>query len=433
MDASHLFIPHGSFGFFVTFFAGWDKTCAISTDTPTTNAPAPTPTARLGSIDAYRGFVMFLMMGEVLNFCRVAEKLESPGFWAILCQHQSHVDWTGCVLHDLIQPSFSFLVGVALPFSVASRRARGQGWGALAGHAFFRAIGLTLLGVWLRSTHSTQTRWTFEDTLSQIGMGYLFLFGFGFQSRRFQWAAFWTILVGYWALFALWPLPGPDFDYSRVDVSAQWLQQHGLSGFTAHWQKNSNPAWAFDTWFLNLFPRVKPFIDNDGGYSTISFIPTLGTMVLGLLAGGVLRSPSKPIEKVRWLLVAGALSLAIGWLLGALGVCPVVKRIWTPSWVLFSGGWCLLFLAGFYAVIDAFDLKNWAFPLKVVGMNSIAAYLIAHLFEGFIARDVKIHLGSGLITFWGNAYEPFVHGLTILAVYWLLLLWLYRRKIFLRL
>lgn len=376
---------------------------------------------------------MFLMMGEVLNFCGVAEKLSTPGFWSILCRHQSHVDWTGCVLHDLIQPSFSFLVGVALPFSIASRQARGQGFGNLFGHAFFRALGLVLLGVWLRSTHSTQTRWTFEDTLSQIGLGYLFLFGIGFQTRRFQWIAFWTILVGYLALFAFWPLPGADFDYARVSVSTQWLQDHGLSGFAAHWQKNSNPAWAFDTWFLNLFPRVKPFIANDGGYSTTSFIPTLGTMVLGLLAGGVLRSPSKPIEKVRWMFIAAALSMTVGWLLGATGICPVVKRIWTPSWVLFSGGWCLLFLGTFYAVMDVFNIKNWSFPLKVVGMNSIAAYLIAHLFEGFIARDVKIHLSSGFFTFFGEAYEPFVHGVTILAVYWLLLLWLYRRKIFLRL
>ncbi len=416
--------------FCVTFVRLCDRRNVIASPTST---PAPTGFTRLASIDAYRGFVMFLMMGEVLNFCRVAEALAVPGLWGFLCLHQSHVDWTGCVLHDMIQPSFSFLVGVALPFSIASRRAKGQTFSGLVGHAAFRALGLILLGVWLRSTHSTQTRWTFEDTLSQIGLGYLFLFSLGFLPRKVQWAAFVGILAGYWALFALWPLPGPDFDYARVDVSADWLREHGLTGFAAHWQKNSNAAWAFDTWFLNLFSRVKPFVANDGGYSTLSFIPTLGTMVLGLLAGGVLRSPSTPAQKLKWLFIAGTVALAAGWLLGALGICPIVKRIWTPSWVLFSGGWCLFLLGGFYAGIDVVQKPGWSFPLRVVGMNSIAAYLIAHLFEGFIARDLQIHLGKGIFQVWGATYEPFLHGVAILAVYWLLLLWLSRRKIFLRL
>src|SRR5690348_2147001 len=93
----------------------------------TTSAPAKSALpARLGSLDAYRGLVMFLMMAEVLELRRVARALPGNGFWAFLAHHQSHVEWVGCSLHDLIQPSFSFLVGVALPFSLASRKARGQ-------------------------------------------------------------------------------------------------------------------------------------------------------------------------------------------------------------------------------------------------------------------------------------------------------------------
>ena len=84
------------------------------------------PPQRLASLDAYRGFVMFLMMAEVLRFCRVSAALPDSGFWKLLCHHQSHAEWIGCSLHDLIQPSFSFLVGVALPFSIASRLASGQ-------------------------------------------------------------------------------------------------------------------------------------------------------------------------------------------------------------------------------------------------------------------------------------------------------------------
>lgn len=102
------------------------------------------------------------------------------------------------------------------------------------------------------------------------------------------------LLVGYWAAFALYPLPSADFDYPRVGVPKDWPL---VTGFAAHWNKNSNLAWAFDTWFLNLFPRQRPFVFNEGGYSTLSFIPMLGTMILGLIAGGVLRSDRTGLGK----------------------------------------------------------------------------------------------------------------------------------------
>jgi heparan-alpha-glucosaminide N-acetyltransferase len=121
-----------------------------------------------------------------------------------------------------------------------------------------------------------QTNFTFEDTLSQIGLGYTFLFLLGMRSARVQWIAFVAIVVGYWALFAAYPVR-PDFDYPAVGVPADW--PHLMSGFLAHWNKNSNPAWAFDVWFLNLFPRSEPFRDNGGGYATLNFIPTLATMI----------------------------------------------------------------------------------------------------------------------------------------------------------
>ena len=385
---------------------------------------------RLGSLDAYRGFVMFLMMAEVLRFGEVHKALPDSGFWGFLAYHQSHVAWVGCCLHDLIQPSFSFIVGVALPFSIAARLARGQSSTRMSLHAFWRAFLLVMLGVFLRSLGTDYTNWTFEDTLSQIGLGYGFLFLLGFRSVRTQWAAVAILLVGYWAAFALYPVPGPDFDWTRVNVTSDW--PGNLAGFAAHWNKNTNLAWAFDTWFLNLFTRPAAFLFNKGGYATLSFIPTLATMILGLLAGNVLRSDRTPKQKVVWLIVAGCIGLAAGWLLNALGICPVVKRIWTPSWTLFSGGWCLLLLALFYAVIDWANYKAWSFPLVVIGVNSIAAYCIAHLFEGFIGKNLKTHLGQGFFASFGPAYEPFLLGAAILFGYWLILFWMYRRKLFLR-
>src|SRR5436190_766373 len=362
--------------------------------------PAPT-SGRLTSIDAYRGFVMFLMMAEVLRLSQVAAAKPESGFWHFLAHHQSHVEWIGCSLHDLIQPSFSFLVGVALPFSLASRAARAQSTSKMTLHACWRALILILLGVFLRSIRRPQTYWTFEDTLSQIGFGYVFLFLLGMRPMRDQWIALGIVLVGYWAAFALYPLPGADFEYSKVGVPNDW--PHLMTGFAAHWNKNSNFAWKWDTWFLNLFPREKIFRYNGGGYCTLSFIPTLGTMILGLIAGGVLRSERTPAEKIKWFVIAGVIGLVSGALLGATGICPVVKRIWTPSWTLFSGGWCLLLLAAFYTAIDWKGWKRWAFALIVIGMNSIAAYCIAHLAEGFIASSFKTHLGQHVFDLFGPA------------------------------
>jgi heparan-alpha-glucosaminide N-acetyltransferase len=385
---------------------------------------------RLVSVDAYRGFVMLLMMAEVLQLRKVSQSLPGNRILEFLAHQQQHVNWVGCVMHDMIQPSFSFLVGVALPLSLKRRVQEGQPLWRRTAHAAWRAIILILLGVFLRSTHSTQTRWTFEDTLSQIGLGYVFLYLIAQCSVRIQWATFWTILLGYWLLFATYPLPGPDFDWARIQSSADAPGR--LTGFAAHWNLNTNPAWAFDTWFLNLFSREKPFTHNGGGYSTLSFIPTLATMILGLIAGGVLTSERGVRSKLIWLCSAGVTALACGYGLDAAGLCPIVKKIWTPAWVLFSGGWCFLMLTAFYALIDVANLRAWSFPLVVVGMNSIAAYLIAHLWDDFIARALRTHLGESAFLIAGTEYQPLLTGASVLLVEWLILFWMYRRRIFLR-
>ena len=128
----------------------------------------------------------------------------------------------------MIQPSFSFLVGVALPFSLASRLARGQSRGCMTAHAVWRSLVLVFLGVFLRSIGREQTNFTFEDTLSQIGLGYTFLFLLGLRPVRDQWIAFVLLVVGYWALFAAYPLPGPGLrTYPPCDVGDASSRQLG--------------------------------------------------------------------------------------------------------------------------------------------------------------------------------------------------------------
>ena len=397
---------------------------------PARNVPPPeTRVARNVAVDAYRGLVMVLMMAEVLRLAHVARSFPGSLLWGILAFNQSHVEWSGCSVHDLIQPSFSFLVGVALPYSIASRIRRGATFWPMFAHAIWRSLILVALGIFLRSLHHSQTYFTFEDTLTQIGLGYPFLFLLGFRSARWQWGVFAAVLFGYWLAWALYPVPGPNFDYASVGVPANWT--HHFSGFAAHWNKNANLGNAFDQWFLNLFPRTSPFVANDGGYLTLSFIPTLGTMILGLVAGRWLRTYA-PAIPMRRLLIAGVLGILAGAVLHFTGICPIVKRIWTPAWTLFSGGACFLILAAFSWIIEIKGYRKWAFPLVVVGMNSIAAYLIAHLFEDFITSSLHIHLGRKPFEIFGPALEPLLLGAVVLFVFWLILFWMYRRKIFLK-
>ncbi|RLS52751.1 MAG: DUF5009 domain-containing protein [Planctomycetota bacterium] len=389
------------------------------------------PTNRLTSVDAYRGMVMLLMLGEVLRLHAVTEALPGSPVWGFLAWHQTHVEWIGCTLHDLIQPSFSLLVGLVLPFSLASRMERGESPRRMILHALGRSLILIFLGIFLRSLGKPQTNFTFDDTLTQIGMGYFFLFLLGRMNWKIQGGAFLLIVVGYWGLFAASKLPAQDFDWAAVGVNPEWRAAHELSGFSAHWNKNSQPAWAFDVWWMNLFPREKPFTHSPGGYCTLSFIPTLGTMLLGLLAGGWLRSSRTPLRKLVGLLLASGLCFGIAWTAARFDLCPIVKRIWTPSWVFFSGGWCLAILSVYYAVIEIGGWKRWAFPLLVVGSNSIAAYCSEWILVSPIRAGLHRHLGTGLFESAG-AYQPLAEGVATLLVIWLILFWLYRQRIFLR-
>src|SRR5580692_83429 len=348
-------------------------------------------TTRLVSLDVFRGFVMVLMLGENMRLPEVARAFPHSAVWRLIAFNTQHVEWQGCSLHDLIQPAFSFLVGAALPFSIASRKLKGQTFGPMLGHAARRALILIFLGIFLRSLTSPQTYFTFEDTLTQIGLGYVFLFLLGFTRARTQVVVLILILICFWAAFALYPAPGPQFEYARVGVPQNWT--HNYTGFLSHWNKNSNLSWAFDVWFLNLFPREHPFVFNEGGWSTLSFIPTLGTMIMGLLTGEWLKGKGSKEQKLRGLVIAGAGLVLLGLLCQWAGICPIVKRVWTSSYTLYSGGLVILMLAGFYALVEWKGWQRWAFPLLVIGMNSIAVYVMSWTMEPFVRGAVDRHLG----------------------------------------
>jgi predicted acyltransferase len=390
-------------------------------------APADKP-ARLVSLDAYRGFIMLAMASAGFRLYEVAKQFPDSGVWQFLGFHTDHVPWIGCSFWDLIQPSFMFMVGVALPYSYASRRAKGDSEGRILAHAIWRAVLLVLLAIFLSSPPDSgprRTNFVFTNVLAQIGLGYVFVFLLVGRGCRIQLGAIAAIFVGYTLFFVLYPLPSPDFDYQSVGLSESWPR---LTGWFAHWEKNTNAAAAFDVWFLNLFPRSQPFRFNPGGYQTLNFVPSLITMILGLMAGEMLRGPKSRWAKLATLVVAAGVCLGLGLLLGQF-LCPLVKRIWTPPWAVYSAGWTFAMLAAFYYVIDMQGYRAWAVPLVAVGMNSIAMYVMAQQMKPYIADKMRIHLGAD---WFKGDYGPIVQSAGILVVLWLICLWMYRRKIFLK-
>ncbi len=392
--------------------------------------PTDSDGGRLRSLDAYRGFVLLaLVSGGIATFGGHPDS-ESGEFsipLELLLQQFDHVQWRGSVFWDLIQPSFMFLVGASMPFSFNRRRARGDGWLRLFGHAITRSLILIALGVFLASHGKMQTNYVFTNVLAQIGLGYTFVFLLLGRPMALQLAVALLVLFAYWLLFALTPLLAPQFQSGIYGANETQII---MNGFFSHWNKNTNIAASFDRWFLNLFPRSTddPFMFDPGGYTTLNFIPSIATMLFGVLAGELLLAPPGRVSKARILLFAGVVCWILGQLLDAT-VCPIVKRIWSPSWAIASTAWTCWMLAAFYWVIDVRRYKLWSLPLAAVGANSIAVYLMAELMKPFVVESLRTHYGRQIFAGPGGAL---VKGLSVLAVLWLICLWLYRRKIFIK-
>lgn len=404
---------------------------------PVLSAPSgPSAAARLQSLDAYRGLIMVSLAFNAFGLAATARNHlkadPDSGFWRAVAHQFEHVEWLGCSYWDLIQPSFMFMVGVSMAYSYVKRQSEGQSWARMFGHACWRGVALVALGIFLTSNSRPATEWSLMNVLCQIGLGYPFLFLLWRRTPRTQAIVAAGLLLGTWALYT--GLAGPGLDPAKgapaVGVSAAWAQEN-LAGVGAAWHKNANVGHAFDTWLLNLFPRREPFVFNAGGYQTINFIPALATMLFGLMGGELLRSSRGAREKLLILFGAGAAGLAAGLAWQALG-CPLVKRLWTPSWALFSTGWCCLILGALYAIVDVRRWRAWSFPLVVVGMNSIAIYCMGMTLKGWTARTLQTHLGADLFKVCGAANAPFVQATLVGLVFWLVCWWMYRRRIFLR-
>ena len=384
---------------------------------------------RLASFDAYRGIALFLIgLHELLLLDEVAARFPDSPVWRFIRFHTSHVPWTGCSLHDLLMPSFVFLMGVSMVFSLSSRAAKGDTPRQMTRHAVWRAIALIFLGIFIHSLGRQMTLWTFDETLTQMGLAYLPVFALAFCGTRTRVIAFAAFLVLHWLIYALHPVIPPHADPSAWNVPAGWT--HDFDGFFAHWNHNRNAGWALDVWLLNHFPRTSPYVGWLGGYTTLNFIPTISSMILGLVAGTWIKNND---AQLRRLLVVGPACILISLALHYGGVCPIVKHLWTPAWVFLSGGICMLLLAAFHQLVDVKQHRHWAFLFIVIGMNPLAFYLMRHTLEVWLAETVRTHLGQRYVLMFGPEMQSIMTGVPSLLLITLAVYWMYRRKIFLRL
>ncbi len=358
---------------------------------------------RVASIDALRGFDMFWITGgeEIIH----ALHKMSPGPTTNLLSVQfEHVQWAGFHFYDLIFPLFLFVVGVVLPFSISKHLEEGANRGQLYRRIVRRLVVLFVLGlVYNHLLDFNFHHLRIAGVLQRIALCYFFAALIVMNTKiRGQVAFFAGILVVYWLAMMLIPVPGSGSGVLTPDGNlASFIDRH-------------------------LLPR--PYCcfaqgDNEGILSTI---PAIATTLMGVLAGQWLRSKRPPNRKVLGLAVAGVASLLVGYLWSF--NFPIIKNLWTSTFVLFAGGWSLLLLALFYWIIDVKGYKRWAFFFTIIGVNAITIYLVGHLFDFGIITSIFVH---GFIHKMG-AIEPLFWAVSVIMTSWLFLYFLYRQKIFLK-
>jgi predicted acyltransferase len=364
--------------------------------------PAPAST-RVASIDALRGFDMFWITGGDALVYHLSKAV--PITLTVMFARQfQHVEWEGFHFYDLIFPLFVFIVGLVLPFSLTRRLEAGANRRELYQHAFRRLFLLFFLGLLANGLLDLNfPNLRILGVLQRIAIAYFFATLLVMNLKvRGQAVATGLILLGYWAIMALVPVPG-----------------FGRGNFTMQ----GNLAAYLDQ---RLLPH--PFCcyedgDNEG---IISNIPAIASCMLGVLAGHWLRAAYSQKRKLLGLIVAGVACLGAG-LLWSLAF-PIVKNLWSSSFVLFAGGWSLLLLALFYGVIDVLGYRKWAFVFTVIGANSITIYLTRHFFN---FKEVGLIFTHGFINYLGG-WKPFAIELGSVVAGWMFLYYLYKQKIFLR-
>jgi predicted acyltransferase len=354
---------------------------------------------RFISVDALRGFDMFWIIGGDY-LVRSLPKIHDSAATRWLAGQMEHCEWAGCHFYDLIFPLFVWIVGVAIPFSLPKLIER-EGYAAAVRRIVVRSVVLFLLGVFYMGGVANGFKNVYlAGVLHRIAVAYFFaalLFCFCPPRTLAVWAV--VLLVGYWALLTFVPVPGiGPASYAQGKNLAYYIDQHWL------------PGRKFEGTLLSTMAAV-------------------ANCLLGIFAGLLLKDARRSErEKVAWLAGAGLISLVVGLLWAR--QFPIVKLLWTSSYVLVACGISAILLAVFHQVTEVWRRRTWCQPLVWIGMNAITIYLVSavanfrRLAERFVGGDVAVWLGK---------YGDLTKAVVALAMALTVVHFLYRRKIFLRL
>ncbi len=356
---------------------------------------------RLTSLDFFRGMTMFLLVGEATG---LYEHLRVPALngtllGAIGLQLEHH-PWNGLHFWDLIQPFFMFIVGVAMPFSFDKRWQRGDSWGKTLRHALARSGLLLLFGWGLYCIGPGRLTFELWNVLAQLSFTYLVAFLFMRKPARVQIGVTFLLLLATELLYRLWPVAG---------FNQPFVPDHGFG------------AWVD----LALMHKL-----SDGHWVAFNCVPTTAHTMWGVLAGQVLKSSRAPLHKIRILAIAGAIGVVCGYALDPW--TPIIKRICTSSFVIVSGGWCLLALALSYWLIDVRKLKKWSVFFNIVGMNPLFIYLFTNTGGAGWFYRIARPFTMGLFAWAGSLTAQIVTSLVVWGMLWSLCFWLYKKRIFIR-
>ncbi len=359
---------------------------------------------RLWSIDFFRGVVMFLLIGEATGLYEllVLPALNGSFVHSIGLQFQHH-PWHGLTLWDLGQPFFMFISGVAMIFSYEKRWERGESWRATLGHSGRRAFILFVLGWALSHINPMEAGGQGEfllDILPQLAFASLIAFLLLNRSVWLQVGFAIGLVVLTELLYRLWPLPGFDQPF---------IPGHNFGSYVD----------------LTLFGRL-----SEGNWVAFNIIPATVHVILGVLAGRLLRSGKSRGQKLRLLVWAGLSGVIAGLALDPL--TPIVKQICTSSFVLISGGLGLLALALAYWLIDVVMIRKGTVFFVCVGMNPMVIYLFALSGGGDWLRRIVEPFTMGFSGWIGDLPAQALTSLVIWGSMWALCYWLYRKKIFIK-
>ena len=357
--------------------------------------------SRLVSLDFFRGLTMFLLIAESTRIydLLVAPELNGTVISAIGTQFHHH-PWNGLRFWDLIQPFFMFIVGVAMPVSIGKRWERGDSWAATFRHALQRSFWLLFFGWALYCIEPGRLTFELWNVLAQLSFTYLVAFLMMRKSTQTQLVFTFALLLISELAYRLWPVPG---------FNEPFVPDHNFGSYV-------------DLVLMGKLSR--------GHWVAFNAVPTTAHTMWGVLAGQLLKSERSPGQKIKTLVIAGLIGVVVGYALNP--VTPIIKRICTSSFVIASGGWCLLALALSYWLVDVKKFHKPARFFVYVGMNSLLIYLFTETGGAeWIAKIVK-PFTTGIFGWTGDLQARIVTSLAVWGLLWYLCYRLYQRKIFVR-